>query len=447
MSTRKIKIFESVQSLSTRSSDACISGDLNINAGTSWPMPMANAAFYGLPGKIVADIEPHTEADNVALLIQLLAAFGNKIGRTSHFIAEGTYHYLNLFCVLAGATSKGRKGTSWGRLKPYLQPLEPDWLSNRVRSGLASGEGMIYAIRDPVMERQPFKDRGKTIGHEEVEIDAGENDKRLFCIEEEYPGVLKMLERQGNSLSARLREAWQGQPLGSLTKNSPTRCQEPHISIVGHVTIDEVRRYLTATEMANGFGNRHLWMCVRRSKLLPEGSSYEPNKNLIKEMQHAAHFAQNHGELRRDEEARDLWHKVYGELSEGKPGLVGAMLGRAEAQVMRVACLYAVLDQSPQIKLVHLEAALAVWDYSERSVRIIFGDSTGDCIADEIVKSLRAAGIEGMTRKSINDLFQRNRSAAEIRRALAFLQEHKLARPELQETGGRPAECWHALMN
>ena len=31
------------------------------------------------------------------------------------------------------------------------------------------------------------------------------------------------------------------------------------VSIVGHITQDEFRRYLTATEAGNGFGNRFVW--------------------------------------------------------------------------------------------------------------------------------------------------------------------------------------------
>jgi integrase len=45
-----------------------------------WP-ELDDAARYGLPGEIVGTMEPHTEADPVALLGSLLCAFGNAIGR------------------------------------------------------------------------------------------------------------------------------------------------------------------------------------------------------------------------------------------------------------------------------------------------------------------------------------------------------------------------------
>ena len=50
--------------------------------------------------------------------------------------------------------------------------------------------------------------------------------------------------------------------------------------------------------------------------------------------------------MKRDEKARELWEEVYPELSDGQPGLVGDVTSRAEAQVLRLAALYAVLDFS-----------------------------------------------------------------------------------------------------
>jgi hypothetical protein len=408
-----------------------------------WPEPLDDSAFHGLAGQIVRAIEPHTEADPVALLVQLLAAFGNMISRTAHFRAEGHAHYLNLFAVLVGRTSKGRKGSSWGRVRQYLTPAAPEWLTTRVMGGLASGEGMVYAIRDPVTKREPVKRGGRIESYQEIVVDHGVEDKRLFLIEEEYAGVLRLLERQGNSLSQRIREAWQGTPVGSLTKNAQTRCNEPHISIVGHVTGEEVERYLTTSEMANGFGNRHLWFCVKRSKCLPDESYHAPDQELVERFKETIAFAPRAGELRRDSQARELWHKLYPELSEGKPGMTGAMLGRAEAQVMRLACIYAVLDLSSIIRTEHLRAALALWKYSEQSVRFVFGDSTGDPVADDVLKALKNAP-NGLTRSEISAFLGRNQPTGRIGKALSLLLTHGLAQFTRESTRGAPAERWQA---
>ena len=118
------------------------------------------------------------------------------------------------------------------------------------------------------------------------------------------------------------------------------------------------------------------------------------------------------------------------------------MVGRSEAQVIRLAALYAVMDESYEIEREHLLAALALWDYAEKSTRYIFGDATGDPVADQIVEGLRAVGKDGMTRTEISNLFGRNTSADRIPRALADLLKLGRVRRQREDTGGRAAERW-----
>ncbi len=107
-----------------------------------YPAPPDEAAYYGLAGDIVRRIEPHTEADPVALLVQTLVAFGNVIGRHAHAIADGSRHYTNLNTVLVGETAKGRKGTAWQHVRRLFAAADKGW-SERIVNGLSSGEGLI----------------------------------------------------------------------------------------------------------------------------------------------------------------------------------------------------------------------------------------------------------------------------------------------------------------
>jgi hypothetical protein len=232
-----------------------------------------------------------------------------------------------------------------------------------------------------------------------------------------------------------------------MTKNSPLRATDLHISIIGHITRDELRRLLTTSAAANGFANRFVWVCAGRSKLLPDGGAlhtvnFEPVTERIRA---AVTFAMNAGELRRDEAARAVWHRVYGPLSEGQAGLLGAVTSRAEAQVMRLAMVYALLDCSRTIQTPHLLAALAIWQYCEASAAFIFGAALGDSTADAILNALKARP-NGMTRTEIREHFSRNKPSAEIERALTLLQEYGRAamKPE-PDRPGRPAERWYAI--
>ena len=232
-----------------------------------------------------------------------------------------------------------------------------------------------------------------------------------------------------------------------MTKNSPARASNPHVSIIGHVTKNELLRYLDNTECGNGFANRFLWVCVKRSKVLPEGGrihqvDFAPLVNRLKE---AVDFAGSVEELKRDEEARAVWCKVYPELSEGKLGLFGSVTARAEALTMRLACLFALLDQSLSIRIEHLTAALSVWEYCEDSARYIFGDSLGDPDAD-LVKRTLDENPKGLTRTEISHLFGRNKNASQIQRALDCLIRNGSVYSTMQGAdNGRPTERWFSM--
>jgi hypothetical protein len=286
------------------------------------------------------------------------------------------------------------------------------------------------------------------VDYENVESDPGISDKRLLVFEPELASTLRVLGRDGNTLSPIVRQAWDTGNLRILTKNNPALATGAHISVIGHITKDELRRYLDRTEVGNGFANRFLWICVRRARVLPDGGrihtvDFAP---ILQGLSNAVAHARDLGatELHRDETARGLWHEVYEDLSAGRPGLLGAVTSRAEAQVMRLALVYALLDCASTISRPHLEAALAVWRYADASASFIFGDALGDPVADELRRVLQARP-EGMTRTEIRDHFKRNRTAGQIDSALGTLLEHGLARREVEQTGGRPAERWFAV--
>jgi hypothetical protein len=421
------------------------------HAPIQWPDPLGEAAYHGLAGEFVAAVEPHTEADPAALLVQFLVAFGNVVGRRVYFVAEADKHFCNLFAVIVGISSKGRKGSSWGRTKSVVGSTDNSWGRDCIVKGLSSGEGLIWAVRDPIEKHEPIKEKGRVVDYQNVVTDQGVDDKRLLVVESEFASVLKRASLEGNSLSAIIRQAWDDGDLRSLTKNSLARSTDAHISIIGHITRDELKRHLEDTETANGFANRFLWACSKQSKLLPEGGNMNQVdfSRINKDLKNAVDHASGATEMRRNEEARELWFEVYPSLAEGKPGLLGAVTGRAEAQVMRLAMIYALLDCESMIGRQHLEAALAVWKYCEDSTRYIFGEAMGDPVADSILDALKEAGADGLTRTQLSDLFKRHTSAAAIHRALSSLSEagRVASRKEPKESpeGGRPVERWFAL--
>ena len=217
------------------------------------------------------------------------------------------------------------------------------------------------------------------------------------------------------------------------------------MSLIGHITKRELTRCLDSTEAGNGFGNRFLWVCVKRSKCLPEGGSFHTVDTgpFVRSLTEAVEFASQAGELTKDENTLKLWAQIYPDLSSSEDNLMGSMVARAEAQVLRLACIYALLDSSTVIRKEHLIAAVALWEYCEESARYIFGDALGDPVADEILKALLQRD-EGMTRTEINHLFGRHKKSNELNRALEFLTESGRAISKKEETDGRPVERFYA---
>ena len=345
---------------------------------------------------------------------------------------------------MVGETAKGRKGSAWSNVSYFLEKLDGGWFKDCTGSGLSSGEGLIHAVRDPVVKHSKLP----TGEVREIILDDGVGDKRLLVVEEEFSTVLKVAAREGNTLSDMLRCAWDSGNLKSLTRNSPASATGAHISCIGHITKADLSRLLAENDALNGFGNRFLWLAVRRSKLLPEGGSLHTENlaPLILRLRQALDFAQVPRAVERSREARLLWRDVYPSLSRDRAGLLGAITNRAEAETMRMALTYALLDCSPEIEAVHLQAALAVWAFCERSASFIFGEALGDKVADRILDELRCAGSRGLTRNEIREIFKRNLSQTKAASALAMLQRLGLAgwAKETRQGAGRPAIIWRA---
>jgi hypothetical protein len=395
----------------------------------AWPAPLAPAAFHGIVGEIANAIAPISEADIAATVFQTLAAFSCAVGPNVYFEINNGRHPVLDNVAIVGATSKARKGTSWSPTKAIIRGADPSLV---LVSGLSSGEGLIERVRDA---SEP---------NEKGEIQfPGVDDKRLLIVEAEFASVLKQVQRPGNTLSPVLRDAWDANSLSTLTrKNNALTATDPHIVIIGHVTRDELVRCQAEQEWHNGFGNRFLWCCAKRSQFLPEGASLEEEvmDELIMKTGQALTVASKIGRVEKSPEAKEYWAQIYADLSQGHCGLFGDMTARSEAHTLRLGYLFAVLDGYDRMHVEHLNAALAVWRYAEDSARFLFGEQTGDPLADEILALLKKAGAEGLTRTELSNLFGRNKTAARLNAAITTLEEYGKVRRVQEATGGRSVE-------
>jgi hypothetical protein len=365
-----------------------------------WPQEMASEAYIGLPGDFVRLVELHTEADPVALLGNFLVGTGVLFGREAYAVADGRKHYPVESLLVAGQTGSGRKGTATGRVMPVLEAVEEDF-SSSVLSGLSSGEGLI-----------------KGISPAEGAIVLPGDVRRFLALLPEFASLLTVMKREGNTLSAILREAWDCNRLRVLTRKEPLDVDNVNLSIIAHVTPEELLNNLTATDRCNGFANRFLVVLVRRSKFLPEGGGDVNPSPIVTRLHAAVEAAKGRGLIERDSAARALWASEYERITRMREGIRGALCGRAEAHVLRLSLLYALLDSANAIRPEHLQAALSFWEYCERSVEHLFGGATGDVDGQKILNALKSGP---MAITDLYRLFGNNREREWIQAKMASL--------------------------
>ena len=383
-------------------------------------------AFHGVAGRVLRILAPHTEAHPAALLLQLLAAFGNLIGPGPHCMVESARHPLNLFVILVGDSSKARKGTSWNWIANLFAGVDPSWLATRVSTARLTATGLVQTLQN----QQPPTDR------------------RLLVLAEEFATVLHGLKRGNGHLSPLLRSAWDHGNLPTLHMQQNLRATGTHISLIAHITEQELDHHFERSLADNGFANRCLWTCVQRSNCLPDGGSPSTADLAAVSacLQRAVSWATAQPEIRfhRDPAASQLWADVYPELSYRDPSLRGAATSRGEAQALRLSALYAALDCSATVTVAHLQAAFAVWDYCCESAEHLFGISARDAVADRIREAIETTP-EGLSKTQIRRLFHGHVDTRRIDAALQQLAVIGSIGHKPQPTPGRLSTVWSAL--
>lgn len=326
------------------------------------PASLDPYALHGLAHKVVRLIAPNTEASPAVILVQFLVAFGAIVGRKPHWMVGVERHGVNLFAAIISITTRAGRSSSWQAVRSLFEAAAPAFTRSRMIWTLGSAETLVNAVRDPSIHGYFPKDEG-----------AGDN--RALFVESEFGATLAQLAREGNTLSATLRQAWDGRPIESGSKSYPIRSSHPHISIISHCTAEDLRARMTSGDAPNGFANRFLWVVNERSIPIPDPQ--RPSGIEFTEVVHGLTAAivramDLDGPITRTPAAKGLWGESYAALTEPTPGLVGHVTSRAAAHVMRLACLYALLDESDQVDVDHLTAALALWTYCEQSARYIF---------------------------------------------------------------------------
>jgi hypothetical protein len=406
-----------------------------------FPKLMDAQAFYGIAGEVVNIIKVESEAAPEAILGQFLIGFGNIVGR-GPYKKQASTHHLNEFGVLVGETSFGRKGTAWDATEELFGVLDHAWLSDRVRDGFQSGEAIVHAVRD---SRTVYT--GKRASH-----DPGVADKRLQMMEDEFGRFLMIASRVGNTLSSMTRKAWDAKNwLYTEGKIAPEKATGAHISMIGHITKSELLKCIQEVENQNGFSNRILWMAAYRREIIPRPQPIfwqKDHPDIVTRLEKILGTFGNgkKRELDWSKLGKSEWDDFYRSLKGSGSSIVGSIIARSAAHVLRLTMIYTVLDHSALMEPKHLQAATAFWQYCVRSAQWMFRENTGNKIADRIYWALRRAR-KGMTREQITaDVFSRNCPKIILEQAFNDLIKANLATVVVERTAQarKPTQRWFA---
>src|SRR5215469_8581868 len=295
-------------------------------ATKSWPESPSTDVYHGLAGRLVMLIEPYVESDPTAVLVQFLSAYGIAVGIRPHFMVGATRHGPNTYLGLVGQTSRARKGTSWDPIEALFRRAEPRFLL-RIMSGIGSGERLVGLVADPP--------------DPETHV-----DRRLLIQEPELARLLTVVNREGSTLSSYLRAAYDGRPLRNEVKDRGAISSIHHIGMIGHCTEEELQNQLKEEQIRNGLANRIAWFLTRRTKRLPDPPIFDGQdiEEAALELRTLLEQSATLTRLQRTPAAKKVWTEWYSELGDDDAGVTGAIMARAEAQVIRFSVLDALTD-------------------------------------------------------------------------------------------------------
>lgn len=401
------------------------------------PRP-ALALSHGVIGDFMRRVEFETEAHPVALGLTVLVALGNAIHRGPHFYVGRTRHHVNLFAAIVGNTGAGRKGTGLDIVRDCIRAADEFWSEVCQSPNLTSGEGVVDALRDRVTKIVPVK--GKPGEFEEVVVDPGVEDKRLLITAAELVGAFRCGNRENSILSQTLREAWDGKTLRTMAKTAARIATDPHLSIIGHCTRNELVRVVREGDVFGGSMNRFLWCLSDRARLLPHGGNLDDLGTVPQRMADVVDFARGVERMRRTAEADRLWEDVYCELVTARGSdVLAAVLSRGEAQTLRLSMLFALAAKRAEITAEDLAAAVDLWRYCRASAEAIFGQ-VHDKLFHRVVDAIRE--MPGITRSQLHARLGWKLGSAQLVETLARVRAAGLATAEQEKTSGRPTERW-----
>lgn len=427
-------------------------------AVSALPAPTPDrACFYGLVGEVAKEGSEGTETNPIAIAANFIAYLSAAIGRMPFLAVGNTNHHTRLFVLHVGRSGRGRKGDAVSlvtRIDEAVRACGPGLAPQVHRGGLSTREGLAALIHD-----------GYRVGSHEV---APVTDKRLWVIESEFANVLQQSRRGGNTLSAALRDCWDGVDLKPATKTNRVHASAPHVCLSAAISPAELLMLVQRRDLLNGFVNRFMMIWGERTQIepFPRRAPQARVDALASRVIDVLDFIQPRADCESEtvlmtmsDGARRLYAELYqSELNQDAGStLMESLMERRAPMLLRLAMLFALSDRQWCIGQDHIEAASAWARYAGHSANFVLAGSKGSPAqaqvtwAAERISAFLAAKGSASRRDLVVNCFGRHQPAAIVDAAIAHLmqRDHAGARLEIQARSpvgpGRPATIYRLV--
>ena len=346
---------------------------------TRSPPDVTSRMFPGLLDEVVHHCCDQSEAAPVAVAANCLVHFAALVGSVVYIPIGNERRRLNEFFLMVGPTGMG-KGSSWHGPKQIFRQTE-ECLATRFTErrkqgnsedidkypelkihtgGLSSSEGMAASLDDSEV-----------------------TDKRMLVCEPEFGNIMTQCQRQGNTLSAVMRNAYDGVDIKPLTKRNRVQVTEPYICLMANTTAQEFNRHDISNMLHhNGMLNRFLilWQHPPAPVPFPPPVADSHIEALAEAFADRILFARNYSyqtdyrktqprPLSLDPDAKSCWAAHYNKLIN-RPDCeqVTSLTRRHRLHALLLASYFALLDYRMSLSSDDIHTALDWCAYSHASV-------------------------------------------------------------------------------
>jgi hypothetical protein len=383
---------------------------------------MGHAAGYGIAARFVEAIFQSTELERVALLLQTLSAVGCMMGRNAFYSNGLTSHYPNVNSIIVREHNNEPTDSTSTIVRELVRSIDPVWSKSHARSGLLASQQYVDLVRDPIYEQI-----GPAENSRPKLLSPGSRYKSVFVLES-IGSLLGFNGRKGEDLQNNIGYSYMGLPVWKSTGSRIFCATDATITINSVALRKDLEILMLSKNRIAEIGQFFLWSCIPQSA--PCQITISDIAVVVRKFsqlfRRAIDFAKQHRQIRISQDAEYSLSNIRSTYMHHRAGLYGLITDYAESHILRLALIFALLDQSPTISAQHLQAANAIWAYCDQSCQILFGTLSGCTLADKIELIIRNSGPSGISRTKLNNSLGRNFTRDQINYAIAYLESSEL---------------------